>query len=429
MHIAGHEGILMSDKSRVIPHDSHRAPERKSHATTPLKVALYSHDAMGIGHVRRNLFIAQSLARASFRATTLMVCGIHEATGFCGGEGIDCITVPGLTKHGCGDYRSRDLSLSLHEVTSIRRATLAGALAAYRPDVFVVDKVPNGLNGELVDVLPQLRAQGTRLVLGVRDVLDSPHRVAHEWARFDYEHFIREHYDAVWIYGDRHVYDAVKEYSLHALVPQVRFTGYFDQRDRLAYSRTSEQQLPASLADRRPTTLCMVGGGQDGERLAAAFAHAQLPQGHRGLLITGPLMPAHSRQSLQSVIDGRADMELIPALPEADVLMPHVDRVICMGGYNTTLSTVSFEKPSLIVPRVHPRQEQWIRAKRFEERELLQVLHPDELSADRISAWLARPESHFTPRRDKLDLGGGQRVCELVQELVGTTPLVNSPAN
>jgi hypothetical protein len=60
-----------------------------------------------------------------------------------------------------------------------------------------------------------------------------------------------------------------------------------------------------------------------------------------------------------------------------------------MGGYNATIEALSFGKPTLIVPRVRPRLEQWIRAERLRVLGLVDVLHPDELSPDRLSRWLA----------------------------------------
>ena len=51
--------------------------------------------------------------------------------------------------------------------------------------------------------------------------------------------------------------------------------------------------------------------------------------------------------------------------------------VIGMGGYNTFCEILSFDKPSLIVPRTVPRLEQYIRASRAEELGLVTVLVDD----------------------------------------------------
>lgn len=61
----------------------------------------------------------------------------------------------------------------------MRSAVLAAALEAFAPDLLIVDKLPSGVLGEFVPALERLRAAGrTKMVLGLRDVLDDPPRRA-----------------------------------------------------------------------------------------------------------------------------------------------------------------------------------------------------------------------------------------------------------
>ena len=59
----------------------------------PLRVALYSHDAKGLGHLRRNLALAHHLARALPGLTgplaSLILPSISVGTLFLGVEGLD----------------------------------------------------------------------------------------------------------------------------------------------------------------------------------------------------------------------------------------------------------------------------------------------------------------------------------------------------
>ena len=77
------------------------------------RVLLYSHDSLGLGHVRRNLTIAHHLVRHLPEATGaqvagLLVSGLADASGFPLPEGFDWLTIPGVTGtiHG---YRPRRL--------------------------------------------------------------------------------------------------------------------------------------------------------------------------------------------------------------------------------------------------------------------------------------------------------------------------------
>jgi len=48
-----------------------------------------------------------------------------------------------------------------------------------------------------------------------------------------------------------------------------------------------------------------------------------------------------------------------------------------MGGYNTFCEILSFDKPSIIVPRTQPRLEQYIRAHRADQLGLVKMLVDD----------------------------------------------------
>src|SRR5207244_11200367 len=97
------------------------------------------------------------------------------------------------------------------------------------------------------------------------------------------------------------------------------------------------------------------------------------------------------------------------------------DRGMAMGGYKACCEILSFEKRALIVPRVAPEAEQWIRAQRLRDLGLVEVLHPDALSPGALSAWLARDLGPPPPIRQRLDLGGLHRIRGLVAGLPART--------
>jgi predicted glycosyltransferase len=111
----------------------------------------------------------------------------------------------------------------------------------------IVDNVPRAALRELDPTLSALSAGGrARLVLGLRDVLDDPRVVQAEWRRAANERAIRDYYDEIWVYGDEPVCDPRVEYRFGAdVAARVRFAGYLDQRERLAFASDSAR---ASMA-------------------------------------------------------------------------------------------------------------------------------------------------------------------------------------
>ncbi|MDQ3687734.1 MAG: glycosyltransferase [Acidobacteriota bacterium] len=391
------------------------------------RVALYSHDTMGLGHMRRNLLLAQTLAAPPVRAVVLMIAGARQAGTFALPDGADCMILPALHKGTDGKYSARRLDVSLQDLIALRSKTIRAALEEFEPDVLIVDNVPRGAVGELNASLENLRARGTtRCVLGLRDVLDDPAVVEREWRRAANEDAIRDFYDAVWVYGDPAVYDLRREYRLSPDVTRkVRYTGYLDQRLRLELAKAegvephAEFDLPSE-----PFVLCMLGGGQDGALLAEAFAAAELPPGNIGVILTGPFMSRAAQQRLRRLASPR--LRVLEFVSEPTLLLQRAERVIAMGGYNTTCEMLSFEKRALLVPRVRPRQEQMIRAERLRDLNLLDVLHPDELCPRALSAWLAADPQPLPPVRDLIMLDGLTRLPQLLDELLAAPPVLQT---
>jgi predicted glycosyltransferase len=375
---------------------------------------LYSHDTMGLGHMRRNLLIAETLVGGGLDATVLLVCGAVQACALFLRAGIDCVTLPALRKQPDGTYDSRHLDLPLDEVVALRARTIRGAVEAFRPDLLVADNVPRGALGELQPTLDDLAGRSVPCVLGLRDVLDDPSAVAREWRRAHNERAIRDYYDAVWVYGDQALYDVAAECRF--ALPTRRklsYLGYLDQRERLRHwtADALEDGLPEG-----PFALCTVGGGQDGDRLAEAFALARAPLGVRRVIVSGPDMDAASRERLHALARGDRSLTVVDFVREPANLVARAACLVSMGGYNSVCEALSFRKRALIVPRAAPRREQLIRAERLRDRGLVDLLHPEALAPHPISSWIA--ENVGRPGRNDVDFGGLDRVRQLARELL-----------
>ena len=369
--------------------------------TRRYRVAFYSHDTMGLGHLRRNLLVAHTLSRSQVQAISLLVAGVREATSLTLPVGGDCMTLPALRKGQNGRYEARNLDLPVKDVIAIRARVIRAAIEAFEPDVMIVDNVPRGALRELEPTLQSLRAHGrTRCVLGLRDVLDTPAIVRQEWSRMENEEAVVEYFDEVWAYADPAVYNVVRECGFSPEVAsKVRFAGYLDQRARLEFDRPGAISATASLGlSTEKFVLCSVGGGQDGAVLAQAFTQAQFPPNTSGVILTGPFMPPETMACLHRAVAANPLVRMIEFCPEPARLVREAERVVIMGGYNSVCEALSFEKPALIVPRIKPRAEQLIRAEAMRAAGVADLLHPDQLSPQALTRWLSaerpRPTVH-----------------------------------
>jgi predicted glycosyltransferase len=119
---------------------------------------------------------------------------------------------------------------------------------------------------------------------------------------------------------------------------------------------------------------------------------------------------------LRRIEDSNPRLTVVEFVREPMRLLQRAERIVSMGGYNTTCEALSLGKRSLIVPRVRPRVEQWIRAKSFQRLGLVDVLHPDDVTPEALSRWLASDGRSETDAPAKIDLNGLSRIPELVQE-------------
>ena len=378
------------------------------------RIAFYSHDTVGLGHVRRNLLLAEALTKQVPATTALLICGTHLGAAFQLPPNVDCITLPGLAKTGDdGTYNPRHLAVALTRVRQVRARTTRAALLAFDPDLVVVDNVPRGALGEAEPALAALRTRGrARVVLGLRDVLDEPESVAREWRRSGHHEAIDRYYDQIWVYGDPRICDMVREYGFPATTAsKIQYVGYLDRRSTSAAHTNGEEltSLPEHFV------LCMTGGGQDGSALALAFARARTSPTPR-VLVAGPFLPGDTLNALQALAATDSRLHIVEFSMCAERLMERSDRVVIMGGYNTVCEALAYNKSMLIVPREWPRREQAIRAARLSALDLAEVLPWSDVSPHAIGQWLERPVSPLQTRQ--LRFTALQRVPELVAELL-----------
>lgn len=380
--------------------------------TANRRVILYSHDAMGIGHIRRNLRIAAALRNASDQTTILLISGAAEGTYFPVPAGVDFLALPSLRKHDNGHYEPRRLGVNSEQLIDMRARTIAAAVDSFRPDALIVDKLPRGVAGELVPALSALRNTNARCVLGLRDILDDAAVVRAEWTAGHYDEWITRHYDAIWVYGDRALYDTAAEYDFSPQISAMtKYAGYLDKVE------SPDSSTPCPLPADKQIVLCMCGGGEDAGALALAFARAPLSPDQHGVILTGPFMPVDDRAAVRVMAEHRSDMDVIDFTPNPIALLHKASRVVLMGGYNSVCEVLTTEIPALVVPRVRPRSEQLVRAEALAARNMIDVLVPDAATPAAIGAWLAKPAAKVSARKS-LDFGGLERLPMLLDELL-----------
>jgi predicted glycosyltransferase len=392
------------------------------------RVLVYSHDTFGLGHLRRCRAIANRLVENTPTASIIIVSGSPIIGRFDFANGVDFVRVPGVVKLPDGGYTTLSLRLSLEDAIAMRKAIILGTCQALAPDMIIVDKEPTGFHGELMPTLDYLKGRGTRIVLGVRDVLDSPGVLVPEWERKGSVDALITYYDDIWVYGLQEIYEPLAGLPLPPeVVRRIAYTGYLKRELPQRHSLNGYPKLTQG-----PFVLVTTGGGGDGIELidwvlAAYEADPAIPI--PALIVFGPFMPPDHRAGFLDRIAKHPSLEAITFDAGLEYLMSLSAGVVSMGGYNTFCEILSLDKRAVIIPRRSPRLEQSIRAERASHFGL--VRHLDgahiEPGASRDPMIMARairalpnqplPSKAFLPHLldglPRIDALAAQRLCRV----------------
>jgi len=380
------------------------------------RILIYSHDSFGLGHLRRCRSIAHSLVSRFKGVSVLILSGSPIIGSFDFKARVDFVRIPGVIKLKDGEYTSLGLHIDLEQTLSMRESIIYHTAASFKPDIFLVDKEPTGLKGEVVSTLQMLHDRGTINVLGLRDVMDEASSLKSEWARKKVLPVLEQLYDEIWVYGLAQMGNPIEAVGLPASVQdKVNYTGY------LARELPSDHNWIAPVSLDEPYILVTVGGGGDGVEIIDWVVSAyETDPGicHRAVIVTGPFMLAVHQQELQERCEVLDKIEIITFDSHIELLMERASAIVAMGGYNTFCEILSLDVPALIVPRSVPRLEQLIRAMRAVDLGLATMLNPDgNRDPMEMAAALKQLPSQQPPSAHKIDglLDGHERISELIR--------------
>ena len=317
--------------------------------------------------------IANAIVEADQSVSVLILSGSPVVGSYEFRSGVDFVRIPGVVKIETGEYDSANLRMNVEHTLEMRTRIIRDTADIYRPDLFIVDKEPLGLRGEVGPALRLLKERGTPLVLGLRDVMDDPAQLAKEWERKNVVPALRDLYDEIWVYGLPQINKPLTGIDVP---PSVRhkmvYTGYLRRELPL------HGDVPHEMEEiDGPFILVTPGGGGDGVELvdwvlAAYETDPNIPYG--AVIVFGPFMSATAREAFKERAAKFPNIRTLTFTNNLGALMQKAAGVVAMGGYNTFCEILSFDKRAIIVPRTRPRLEQFIRARAARNIGLVEML-------------------------------------------------------
>ena len=397
-----------------------------SKRSATIKILFYSHDTMGLGHLQRNLKIARKLKSVRPDLNIVLLTGSTYTSHFDRPAGIDYVHLPPVRKIGKEKYDAFYDEDSFESVFRGRKSVILKTIKDLSPDVFWVDHAPIGMKGELLPALEWISENKSSMltVLGIRDIIDSPSNIIPLWKEQEIFNILRSFYDRIFIYGDREIFDPIREYDLTPdIIEKTYFTGYIMNTADDHSSSTMDLEMP----DKKRIFVTIGGGEWAGETIIGNLLEAlnkyrnEIP--FEISIVTGPLFP----KSLWAQYSREAEnlrVRLHKFVADIRPFISASDMVISTAGYNTVTDILGYGKKGLFIPRIKFRQEQILRSKRFAELGIVDTLHPDDVTPssliEKIAVMINNEEKPVEIARHKglININGSRFLSDYINEVI-----------
>ena len=226
---------------------------------------------------------------------------------------------------------------------------------------------------------------------------------------------IARYYDEVWIYGERSIFDSIKEYAFpEAVARRTYFCGYLKRPTQV----TKRNGGP-------PRVLVTTGGGGDGSDLIQTYLDglSSLPRRIllRTIVVFGPQMAPARRAALLERYGSLADVTFLDFEADLTGRYAESDVVVSMAGYNTVCELLSFGRRAVLVPRAEPVSEQLLRARLFAARGYVDLVEPQDLNPEVLIAKVLAALRESKAPTPGVDLDGLPRIRQRVRRLLEET--------
>jgi predicted glycosyltransferase len=388
-------------------------------------ILMYSHDTYGLGHIRRTMAIAEQLIQND--TNIIILTGSPIAGRLTFPKYVDYVRIPGMIKKANNEYFPLTIRIDPMQAMDIRQSIIMATVKTFLPDLLIVDKEPQGLKKEVLPALEWIKnnLKNSKTILGLRDIMDDAETVKKDWQKKDIYSTIENLYDEVWVYGQKDIYDPIKEYELpDSISEKLHFTGYIPRKTPQT-EIAQDLKLKLSIMKNERLVTVTTGGGGDGLHVLDCYLkmlermkEQSILPAFQTVLITGPFL---SKADKDAVLERSTNLGIISYdfFPDMETLITASDIVVCMGGYNTICEVLSSKTMSLVIPRETPRKEQTIRAHAFNRENLVEFIpwtSLDEVNLEEKILHMLENKKYFTKAVAKFEMTGIVNICERISK-------------
>jgi predicted glycosyltransferase len=376
-------------------------------------VLFYVQHLLGIGHLRRALYLVDAMTREGL-VVTLVTGGLPLP---------ELVEAKAERVVQLAPIRARDASFKDlidadgrpidDALRAQRRQVLLDTFAAARPDAVIIEAFPFGRRAFRYELEPLVEAARTRqpralALCSLRDIVIVPgdaKRQSDAVAR------VRAGFDAVLVHGDPQLIPLEASFpAAEQIADRLVYTGYVGAPDGLAG--------PEDGVGAGEVLVSAGGGAMGGPLMAAALAARRLgclaDLGWR--LLAGPNLPSAQFAELMADLPDGVVVERYRA--DFPQMLQRCRMSVSQAGYNTVLEILAARAAAVLVPFADLREtEQTLRTARLAACGAVEMLPSSMLSPERLAQAIERAVLR-PPTALAVEMGGAHRTAQLVARMI-----------
>jgi len=377
-----------------------------------MRILYFFQGARGLGRTNRFRKIINALIKHDKDVEITLVCGSTKPFKYEIHDNIEIVKLPEIFKGNNQDYISKKIKVEIDRITKVRAKMMLALVKDIEYDYFLVDSVPSGIKGELLDTLRWLHlSSNCKSIFFMRDILDTASAIIESWDKYSAYNIIEKHYAKVFIFGNKKIFDSVSMYRFpETISAKSHFLGYLKPIDTI-HQKVGKIDI-----------LVTVGGGSDGKEIVNNFLQVYERQSwtFKTKIVLGIEFPLDTKLELERKLSNSllfTKIEIITFTNKMKDLCLASKVIVCMGGYNTLSELIYWKCKPIVIPRVLKTQEQYIRAKIFAKHKL--IWHCDSILSETFCAlvdYLMKEEKKISPSNEILSFSAAD---ELIKQIYG----------
>jgi predicted glycosyltransferase len=387
-----------------------------------LSLAMYWHNGRSLGHTARAAKISRSILSASSTTSIAGVTGAYRGLSLLP-EGMDVFKLPSFANYDDPDgwHLTPRLAISPTELYELRSKLIATFMETYAPELFLVDHLPEGAEGELRSTLDARRTRHNVLIL--RGVLFDKEKTQREYFDAGPADWIVNHFCQINVHTHPGIFQLEQFYDVpKEIASRLHYSGYL--RDAVMSDR--EARMQTGLEEGERVIVCSMGGGQGAGAIWQAITESLLSLAKhwdRALLITGPYLEDDAFVSLERAWSTEPRGRVEQFEPRLAIWMKACNLFIGAGGSNMLGELLGSSCNALVIPRQVRETEQAIHTARLEELGLVRTISMTDVTSDKENLRTAILHALHNPLRPDISryLDDGQSYLAHLPVTGGTT--------